>query len=151
MRPNSFAVIAAGLFVCIAGSAWAQTGAGDSVHGGPVNQSSSNGPSDGDNGPDVRAPVLRITSVEVIRSSHGPTLDIIRVRGLASSRGWEEARQTIRRQGRGRAHRKIRFGGDQGGAITANVADNQALRRNTYGQLQSEPAGQRWRAGRLEV
>jgi hypothetical protein len=88
MRPNSFAVIAAGLFVCIAGSAWAQTGAGDSVHGGPVNQSSSNGPSDGDNGPDVRAPVLRITSVEVIRSSHGPTLDIIRVRGLASSRGW---------------------------------------------------------------
>jgi hypothetical protein len=38
-----------------------------------------------------RAPVLRITSVEVIRSTHGGTLDIVRVRGLASSEGWEEA------------------------------------------------------------
>ena len=35
--------------------------------------------------------MLRITSIEVIRSSHGPALDIIRVRGLASSSGWEEA------------------------------------------------------------
>jgi hypothetical protein len=37
------------------------------------------------------APVLRITSVEVIRSTHGGTLDIVRVRGLASTEGWEEA------------------------------------------------------------
>jgi hypothetical protein len=36
-------------------------------------------------------PVLRITSVEVIRSSHPPFMDIIRARGLASSTGWEEA------------------------------------------------------------
>jgi hypothetical protein len=36
-------------------------------------------------------PVLRITSVEVIRSSHSPFMDIIRARGLASSTGWEEA------------------------------------------------------------
>jgi hypothetical protein len=35
--------------------------------------------------------VLRITSVEIIRSSHAPYMDIIRVRGLASSTGWEEA------------------------------------------------------------
>jgi len=39
----------------------------------------------------VRAPVLRITSVEVIRTAHGPVMDIIRVRGLASTSGWEEA------------------------------------------------------------
>jgi hypothetical protein len=39
----------------------------------------------------TRAPVLRITSVEVMRSAHGPVMDIIRVRGLASSSGWEEA------------------------------------------------------------
>lgn len=41
--------------------------------------------------PQITAPVLRIISVEVLRSSHGPTLDIIRVRGLASTPGWEEA------------------------------------------------------------
>ncbi len=35
--------------------------------------------------------VLRITSIEVMRSTHEPALDIIRVRGLASSAGWEEA------------------------------------------------------------
>jgi hypothetical protein len=40
---------------------------------------------------DSRAPVMRVTSVEVIRSTHGGTLDIIRVRGLVSSKGWEEA------------------------------------------------------------
>lgn len=40
---------------------------------------------------ELTAPVHRLTSVEVIRSSHGPELDIIRVRGLASSAGWEEA------------------------------------------------------------
>jgi len=40
---------------------------------------------------EVRAPVLRVLSVEVIRSTHGSTFDIIRVRGLASTDGWEEA------------------------------------------------------------
>jgi hypothetical protein len=40
---------------------------------------------------EVRAPVLRVLSVEVIRSTHGSPLDIVRVRGLASTEGWEEA------------------------------------------------------------
>ena len=35
--------------------------------------------------------MLRISNVEIIRSAHAPYLDIIRVRGLASSSGWEEA------------------------------------------------------------
>jgi hypothetical protein len=39
----------------------------------------------------LNAPVLHITSVEVIRSAHGPVMDIIRVRGLTSTPGWEEA------------------------------------------------------------
>jgi len=39
----------------------------------------------------ISAPVLHITSVEVIRSSHAPTLDVVRVRGLVSTPGWEEA------------------------------------------------------------
>jgi hypothetical protein len=39
----------------------------------------------------LNAPVLHLTSVEVIRSAHGPVMDIIRVRGLTSTPGWEEA------------------------------------------------------------
>ncbi len=35
------------------------------------------------------APILWITSVEVMRSTHAPQLDVIRVRGLASTDGWE--------------------------------------------------------------
>src|ERR1700721_3118989 len=44
----------------------------------------------GDERPQIVAPVLRIVSVEVLRSSHGTPLDIIRVRGLASTPGWGE-------------------------------------------------------------
>ena len=39
----------------------------------------------------LTSPVLRISSVEIIRSTHRPVMDIIRVRGFASSSGWEEA------------------------------------------------------------
>jgi hypothetical protein len=35
------------------------------------------------------APVLYVTSVEAMRSAHEPALDVIRVRGLTSSDGWE--------------------------------------------------------------
>jgi hypothetical protein len=87
MKTKSYAAIAVGVLVGMAGSAWAQTGPADAAHGGPANPSAVGG----DGSPEIRAPVLRITSVEVIRSTHGPTLDIIRVRGLASSSGWEEA------------------------------------------------------------
>lgn len=34
-------------------------------------------------------PVLMVTSVEVIRSTRGSTLDIVRVRGLTSTDGWD--------------------------------------------------------------
>ena len=56
--------------------------------GAPPEGAAANGSSD-DRG--TRAPVLRITSVEILRSAHTPVMDIIRVRGLASSPGWEEA------------------------------------------------------------
>src|SRR6202046_715142 len=78
--------VAAGLLAGISGSASAQITAAEQARQQPPTQSSG-----GEDSPEVRAPVLRITSVEVIRSTHGPTLDIIRVRGLASSIGWEEA------------------------------------------------------------
>jgi hypothetical protein len=35
------------------------------------------------------APVLWISSMEVLRSTHSPQLDVVRVRGLASTDGWE--------------------------------------------------------------
>jgi hypothetical protein len=54
------------------------------THPEPVAQGSA------DERPQIVAPVLRIVSVEVLRSSHGTPLDIIRVRGLASTPGWEE-------------------------------------------------------------
>ncbi len=40
---------------------------------------------------DRKAPVLEVTSVEVLRSTHGPVLDVLRVRGLTSTGGWDEA------------------------------------------------------------
>lgn len=40
--------------------------------------------------PGTQLPVLYITSVEVVRTSAEPKLDIVRVTGLASSQGWSE-------------------------------------------------------------
>jgi hypothetical protein len=40
-------------------------------------------------GPAHTAPVLWVSSVEVFHSVHPPQLDIVRVRGLASTEGWE--------------------------------------------------------------
>ena len=37
------------------------------------------------------APVFWITSVEVLRSTHAPQLDVVRVRGLVPTEGWESA------------------------------------------------------------
>ncbi|WP_446742823.1 hypothetical protein [Silvibacterium acidisoli] len=37
------------------------------------------------------APVLWITSVEVMRSTHAPQLDVVRVRALAATEGWQAA------------------------------------------------------------
>jgi hypothetical protein len=46
---------------------------------------------DQSNDDDRRAPILQVTSVEVLRSTHEPVLDVVRVRGLTSSAGWDEA------------------------------------------------------------
>jgi len=78
------ALVAVGLALSVAGWAAAQTAPAPAQTAPP-------GQSPGAEAPEVRAPVLRITSVEVLRSTHGPALDIIRVRGWASSTGWEEA------------------------------------------------------------
>lgn len=41
--------------------------------------------------PSHTAPVFWISSVEVMRSTHAPQLDVVRVRGLASTEGWQSA------------------------------------------------------------
>ena len=52
-------------------------------------ESASEEPAPADDSAPNFAPVLFITSVEAMRSTHEPALDVIRVRGLTSSEGWE--------------------------------------------------------------
>jgi hypothetical protein len=54
---------------------------GDSASGPPAAPTTS----------DNSAPVLHIKSVEIIRGAHAPVIDIIRVRAMVSTAGWEEA------------------------------------------------------------
>jgi hypothetical protein len=61
--------------------------AGNGQRGAPAGAPANSGAEDHS----VSAPVLHIKSVEIIRSVHAPVIDIIRVRGVASSPGWEEA------------------------------------------------------------
>lgn len=95
IKPTGIAsgVFAAGLALLLSGAALAQSSAGE-PHAAPPNSPHPEAGAQG--GPEERpdtavAPVLRIISVEVLRSSHGSPLDIVRVRGLASTPGWEEA------------------------------------------------------------
>src|SRR5271169_3172755 len=55
--------------------------------GAPPEQSS--GPEQQGEGASPISAVLWVSSVEVLRSTHGPQLDIIRARGLTSTEGWE--------------------------------------------------------------
>jgi hypothetical protein len=83
------AIVAAGLALLAAGAASGQTTSTAARANGQAAEPPPP-PASQDAAPEVRAPVLRVISVEVIRSTHGTPLDIIRVRGLASTEGWEE-------------------------------------------------------------
>jgi hypothetical protein len=93
------ALLAAGLSLGIGGAALAQTTALAQTNAGDQSRPPAKGQGEtvvqgagaDEERPEVIAPVLKVTSIEVIRSTHGPVLDIIRVRGLTSSDGWEEA------------------------------------------------------------
>jgi hypothetical protein len=86
-------VCAAGLALLLSGAALAQSSGTESRAAPPSTPHPEAGGQGGaEERPDAAvAPVLRIISVEVLRSSHGSPLDIVRVRGLASTPGWEEA------------------------------------------------------------
>jgi hypothetical protein len=71
--------------------ALASTGLAQQAEQGREQGESAGGPSDARPSSEVSTPVLHIKSVEVIRSAHAPVIDIIRVRGVVSTVGWEEA------------------------------------------------------------
>jgi hypothetical protein len=94
MKPTGTAatLFAAGLALLVSSVALGQSSAAEPHSNAPnTAHPDAAGPGGGEDRADVVAPVLRIISVEVLRSSHGAPLDIIRVRGLASTPGWEEA------------------------------------------------------------
>jgi hypothetical protein len=84
---------AVGSMLLLGGTALAQTStSAERANGqGAAPPQASAASQSADSQSEVRAPVFRVLSVEVIRSTHGTPLDIVRVRGLASTEGWEEA------------------------------------------------------------
>jgi hypothetical protein len=93
-------MIAAVVFgVCLFGiCAFAQTGSTAPKKGQAPQTAQSGAPPEGSEEPEQQeaetpkvAPVLWVTSVEAMSSTHAPTLDVIRVRGITSTDGWEEA------------------------------------------------------------
>jgi hypothetical protein len=83
-------LLALGLFAASSGSVFAQpaapapvSGAAPAAGGPPPPEPPSPG-----SGPGREAPVLLITSIEVMRSTHPPELDVLRVRGLTATTGW---------------------------------------------------------------
>jgi hypothetical protein len=89
MRPTftAKALIAACLLLGAGEMAFAQTSAPSQ----PADRhQAGEAPPGAPNEEDRQIPVLQVTSVEVIRSAHGPTLDIIRARGLTGTDGWDQ-------------------------------------------------------------
>jgi len=93
-RLGIFAVIAA-LQTGLAGLALAQVSTTQPGPGGQAPAGYSTGPTvetapATETTPGTQLPVLYVTSVEVVRTSIEPKLDIVRVTGLASSQGWSD-------------------------------------------------------------
>ena len=93
-RLAAFAIVAV-LQGCLVGLALAQTNPPPSTAGGPSRPYPTQGSAPSSvpgTGPETAAapelPVLYVTSVEVLRTSTEPRLDIVRVIGLTSSQGW---------------------------------------------------------------
>jgi hypothetical protein len=72
-------------------TAVAQGNADSSKQGGYAPQAAESSTQSSADDRSTSAPVLHIKSVEIMRSAHAPVMDIIRVRGVTSTQGWEEA------------------------------------------------------------
>src|ERR1700736_1093370 len=91
--------IAAVLQIGLAGLAFAQgapppsgaAGQPQGYAGGAPGQTAEPAPST-QSTPGTELPVLYVTSVEVMRTSTEPKLDIVRVTGLTGSQGWRDSR-----------------------------------------------------------
>src|SRR5580692_6199446 len=88
-------IFSVGLF---ATSTFAQTGSSTPKKGQAPPAAQSAAPAEAPSEPEQpeaeepkEAPVLWVTSVEAMSSTHAPTLDVIRVRGITSTDGWEDA------------------------------------------------------------
>jgi hypothetical protein len=82
------------LYALLAASALAQSSSAPSKQSGnesPAPPEQSSGSGQQEESTSAIAPVLWVSSVEVMRSTHGPQLDVIRARGLSSTEGWEGA------------------------------------------------------------
>lgn len=95
LSPVRLAIVATLGGLVLAGGAFAQTAPAGNGGPPPAAQSAEhppaeNVPTDRGSRPDSveRVPVFAITSVEVLRSTHSPGLDVVAVRGLTSSDGW---------------------------------------------------------------
>jgi hypothetical protein len=89
MNGKNAAALAVGLLLLSSTAAIAQQPSGPAERSGVAPEEVA--PVSGSSNDSQTHSILRISSVEIIRSSHTPYLDIIRVRGIASSKGWEEA------------------------------------------------------------
>ena len=83
--------ILTGMLPLLTSLALASTGFAQNAGPGRDPGGSANGPPGPQTSSESGAPVLHIKSVEIIRSAHAPIIDIVRVRAVVSSAGWEEA------------------------------------------------------------
>jgi hypothetical protein len=91
MNRSITTTVASMVAALLLGTAHAAATPASSQPAAPADSAAPAGAQAADSAQAINAPVLQITSVEVIRSKHGPEMDIVRVRGLASTPGWEEA------------------------------------------------------------
>jgi hypothetical protein len=89
MTTRLTALLHAALLLTGLGAAQTTTGAKTAPQNGPEIQQQPPASVQGEE--PHTAPVFWITSVEVLRSMHVPQLDVVRVRGLVPTEGWESA------------------------------------------------------------
>jgi hypothetical protein len=84
-------VVAAGcLWLAPHGLAVGQSAAGATAQQAPAPTSAEPATEQQEAGDDSIKPLFKVSSVELIRSTHAPELDIVRVRGLSSTENWSD-------------------------------------------------------------
>jgi hypothetical protein len=84
-----FVVAASCLWLAPHGQAFGQNAAGATTKEAPA-PSTEQPTNEQEAADDAVKPLFKVSSVELIRSSHSPELDIVRVRGLSSTENWSD-------------------------------------------------------------